>query len=353
MDILKTNSNFGDPIIIDEYSSFIWNDRYSDAGDFELVIPVNSLAASTISYEDILSISLSQHSMLVEDISIQNDSIDGQLMKITGSSLESILKRRIVWEQTTLTGKIEDGIKKLLDDNIIFPKDPLRKISNFIFEPSDDPRIGSIKIDTQFTGDNLYDAITDLCYNNDIGFIVYLNDLNQFVFKLYKGVDRSYSQTDNQYVVFSTEYDNLISSDFYGSVKDFKNMVLVAGEGEGTARSTIAIGDSEASGLNRRELYSDARDISSDTLEGQLTEDEYFSLLAARGLNDIYEYKIVESFDGKCDATGMYKFNEHFFMGDIVQIEDDYGHAGGACIVEMIISDDTSGFQMYPTFELI
>ena len=35
-----------------------------------------------------------------------------------------------------------------------------RKISNFVFVPSTDPKITSLKIDNQYTGDCLYDVVT-------------------------------------------------------------------------------------------------------------------------------------------------------------------------------------------------
>ena len=37
-------------------------------------------------------------------------------------------------------------------------------------------------------------------------------------------------------------------------------------------------------------------------------------------------------------------------MGDNVQLEDAYGHQGKAYISEFIISHDSSGINMYPTF---
>ena len=87
-----------------------------------------------------------------------------------------------------------------------------------------------------------------------------LNSSNVFEFSLYAGLDHSYQQTTNPYVIFSPEFNNIITSTYTEDDIPFKNVALVAGVGEGDERVTISVGS--ASGLDRRELYVDARDIS-------------------------------------------------------------------------------------------
>lgn len=97
----------------------------------------------------------------------------------------------------------------MLNECIISPSIADRKISNFVFVPSTDPKITSLKIDNQYTGDCLYDVIKGLCEENNIGFKIVLTDENKFAFSLYAGVDRSYEQTENPYVVFSPNFENI------------------------------------------------------------------------------------------------------------------------------------------------
>ena len=116
-------------------------------------------------------------------------------------------------------------------------------------------------MDAQYTGDNLYDVIVDICKTPGIGFKITLNEANQFVFKLYNGTDRSYAQTKVPYVVFSPNFDNIINANYVESKAALKNVTLVGGEGEGVRRRYASVGNE--SGLARRELFTDARDISS------------------------------------------------------------------------------------------
>ena len=125
---------------------------------------------------------------------------------VTGRSLESILERRIIWGQRVFNGNLQNGIQTMLNECIISPSIANRKISNFVFVPSTDPKITRLKIDNQYTGDCLYDVIKGLCEENNIGFKIVLTDENKFAFSLYAGVDRSYEQTENPYVVFSPNF---------------------------------------------------------------------------------------------------------------------------------------------------
>ena len=130
-----------------------------------------------------------------------------------------------------------------------------------------------------------------------------------------------------------------------------KNVTLVAGEGEGSDRKMTSVGSGK--GLSRREIFTDAKDISSNVDGGTLTDTEYVVQLQQRGLSKLAENVSVSSFEGKVDATRMFKYGEHFFMGDIIQIANEYGIEGIARITELIRSYSDEGLDVYPTFNMI
>ena len=43
----------------------------------------------------------------------------------------------------------------------------------------------------------------------------------------------------------------------------------------------------------------------------------------------------------------------HIFIGDIVQIANEYGNEGSAYISELVISNSEEGLSIYPTFKTI
>lgn len=363
------DENLNSVKVVDVYKSFIWTDRYNEKGDFELYIPMGFVNLSDYRKEYYLWNSDSEHLMILESLNISSDTEEDVCLAITGQSLESLLTRRVVWKKTSFkaTGSgetrvkpnLQNGIKKLLNDNIINPEIPARKINNFVFEASNDPRITSLTFEAQYFGEDLYTIIHNLCVENEIGFKITLNSAGQFVFKLYKGIDRSYAQTVNPYVIFSPKYDNLISSSYLDSVQTLKNVALVAGESiddpaneDETIRETYVVNTlSDITGIHRREIYVDASGISRDMgEEDKLTEEQYQAHLRQKGIDALIENCEIEAFEGEVNDRIMYKYGQDYFLGDVVQIVNEYGHEGRAYVSEFIMSYDQQGLSVYPTF---
>lgn len=482
MDILVLDKNLSAVSVLDSYNSIIWTDRYNEYGDFEVYTRMTSGLLDFAKIDYYLSSRDSEHTMIIEKILITSDAEDGHNVTISGRSLESILDRRIIWTQTTIDGNLQNGIKKLLTENIISPSKPERKIANFVFKESSDPAITSLTISGQYTGDNLYDVVSDICKEKSIGFKVTLNDANQFVFELYAGADRSYDQMANPFVVFSSKFDNLISSNYVETQMAYKNVTLVGGEGEGSNRRYIAVGNTP--GLERKELFTDARDISSSISEDltesfvftefasqvfnintkkfvtdalfnsstadisayvgrtirisvpkysnsegkasgyatvildansnylstvkawdayptypnvgmlesyefivpenakylyssmysqkaidddvyhgniddfycemtKLSNSEYNEQLKQRGKENLSDYADTISFEGEAETSVMFVYGVDFFIGDIVQVADDYGHETKARITELVMSENEEGRSAYPTFSIV
>lgn len=131
-----------------------------------------------------------------------------------------------------------------------------------------------------------------------------------------------------------------------------KTVTLVAGEGEGAERktTTATCPSGAGKGLNRREMYTDARDISSAVDNHTLTDSEYNAQLVQRGLENLTNNVPTKSFEGKVETTRMYRYGEDFFMGDVVQIINEYGIEGRSRVTEFIRSQNKEGIDSYPTF---
>lgn len=351
MDLFVLNTNLETVAVVDIYEEFRWTDRYNKYGDFELYTPVREDLLTYLVQDYYLVNRESEHVMIIEELKIVSDAESGNRITVAGRSLESILDRRIIWGQKTLGGNLQNAIETLLNECIISPSNPDRQISNFIFEASTDPAITGLTISAQYTGDNLYEVIEKICEEQKIGFKITLNLKNQFVFKLYSGVNRSYDQMEVPYVIFSPKFDNLINSKYLESKVPMKNVTLIGGEGQGYRRTYATVGSGV--GLNRREMFTDARDISSDDgTDTGMSEGTYLYLLEYRGKEDLAENKEIVAFEGKAETSTMFTYREDYFIGDIVQVANEYGHETKARIIEMIISDDTA-FSIYPTFETI
>lgn len=331
--------------VIDFASSIIWTKRYYEAGDFEVYAQCTKKAIDLLQEGFYLVREDCDMVGIIENISITTDAENGNWITAIGRDAKSILARRVVWNQTNLNGNVASKIVALVNENIISPGIANRKISNFTATA---PSM-SVFTDTfkkQITGDNLYDAILGICREYFYGFKVTLAN-GIFNFELYKGTDRSINQTINPHVVFSPEYDNFLGSEYSLATEDFRNVALIAGEGEGSARITQEVGT--AAGLDRREIYIDSRNTSSN--DGEITESEYANLLIAEGQEALAETVKTKTFSGSIDNTRTYTYNADYFLGDIITVRNEYGMEEDVRIVEVVECLDENGLTITPSFE--
>ena len=229
------NTSFERLALIDDYISLIWTTRYYVCGDFELVVDVSETNVSLFQQGYYIVRDDDENVGIIEKVHIEKTEDNQEIFIVTGRFLASIIGRRIIAEQTSVSGTIASCINTLLNNEIINPSMSARKIANFILGSYSTSRT----MQAQYTGDNLLDTVSEICKAYGLGFKVTLNDSNQFVFELFEGTDRSYSQFENPYIVFSDEYDNLLSSQYEEDYQDIITNVLVAGEGEGLDRRTM------------------------------------------------------------------------------------------------------------------
>lgn len=338
--------------VLDSYHSLIWTVRYSREGDFELYIPFIPSILDSFEIDNYLEIKDSDRTMIIEDREIEPTSEEGIYMAITGRSLESILDRRIVWKFTELSGKLEDVIFRLLNENVVNPEDPNRRIENFELVPSGDPTLSEIDIKAQYHGEDLYTIISELCSRENVGFKIVLSDDGKFQFSLYRGVDRSYDQTTNPYVVFSPRFENINNSKYMESIKNYKNVTLSAGEGSGMNRKlkAVQVGEEPIKGLTRREVFTDAGRVSTNGAAGSISDSIYMKHIEAKGLENLAEHSFDTLFDADADTSKTFKYGIDFEIGDIVQLENEFGITATSRITELIITQDMEGRNVFPTF---
>lgn len=334
--------------VIDSFKSCIWTTQYYSMNDFELVVAATQENIDLLQCGRLLCRDTDRQNdtwnnvMMIENITIATDNENGDTITVKGTGLKGLLKRRIVWKQTNLSGSVEAGIRQIINDNVIAPEDEKRKFDRFTIEES----VGiADTFDVQVMGDNIAEWLESTCTTYNIGWDVYIKGTT-FVFKLYKGLDRTYGQQERIPVVFSDDFDNLLSTTYSYTKGDYKNAALIGGEGEGTDQRTSSIGD--ATGFDRYETYIDGSSVSSN---GKIiTEEEYYKMLQDYGKSELSDVQSTETFEGTTDTNGNYRLNEDYFLGDIVQVINEYGISSTPRITEIIESIDDNGTSIVPTF---
>lgn len=358
MQALILDSAYETLAVLDTFDSFVWTERYLGKGEFVIEAPLSTSPMDAIKKDNYLYQRDSDYLMIIDEIETTTDAEEGNKVNIKGPSLESILERRIVWQTTNIKDKLQNGIEKLLNENLINPKDTSRKIPNFVFVPSDDPEITKIEIEKQvIRGTNLYSVIYDWCEEYKLGFKIFPGENSGFRFQLYRGTDRSWSQDKLPYVIFSKNYGNLLTSNYYDTNKDYKNVILVETDpydDESDEPLTMTLYEDSSNqplGLSRRETYADLyiskRDDNGDT---NISEDEYKKLLEKEGQTELSKNKKIEAFEGEIESYDQFVYGVDFFLGDIVQIINEFGMEARSRVTELVFTQDNTGIVILPTF---
>jgi hypothetical protein len=355
MELLVLDTNFVAQEVIDIFESLIWTERYGAYGDFELFTSCTPHLLQTVTYDYYLWNRETDWVMIVEDIEITSDFESGNKATITGRSLESILDRRILLKKTVLTGNLQQAVIGLLDENITSDAPGGRAITNLVAAQVPGDFFANLEIDIQYdSGTNLYDLIKDICNLKGIGFRITLSDDNEFIFKLYVGEDRTFDQLVYPYVEFSPNMENIINSNYLESKKTLKNVTFVEGEvKEGQARVAVTVPAVEPSGLDRRELYTDARNISRTVDNVEMSLLNYQKQLATRGDSELKNTIFTKTFEAAVETTHTFSYGVDFFMGDSVQIVNEYEIESKVRVSELVRSQSITGIDIHPTFVTI
>lgn len=319
--------------IIENQTSIIWTRKYYEPGNFEIHAPITKENLSLLSKGNLISKKDGIEAGVIESV---ENSENSQLNEITvkGRFLSSYLDRRLIKQTFTFNGFVEVAMRNLINYVDSIPLLELGTLNNF-----------NETVTFQATMKNLLSIITKLSKTSLIGYRIVPDYVNkQLKFETYKGVDRTSSQNISNRVIFTESYNNLNQATYRWNDQLLKTLVIVGGEGEGANRKYINVGG--GSGLDLRELFVDARDISSDNM----TTQEYDNALRQRGLEALSTNIIAESFEYETNAAINFIYGIHYDLGDIVTVnKKDWGIKINQRITEVQEIYESGGVIVAPT----
>lgn len=314
---------------VSQYTSLLWPDAYNGFAQFEMWAPITEDNAALLKKNNIIWCG-GENAAVIEIIKATVDDNGEKIYDIKGRTLEKFLTDRMIWGMYTKSGYASTIMYDMVDKNMINPTNANRKIPYLV--NAEDKKVGNYIAQYQKTGGSVYDACYQMAGESDIGFSVVFDPHNkQLVFEVRKGADRTQDNKEgNDPVVFSTELEDILSSEYYANIQDEKNVALVQGEDTGAARKSVVVGQSEAKGFARKELYVDARDLQSEVFHDDgtstpLTPAEYNEVLTQRGLEKLSDCEIIETFEAQIRQFGdiQYEFGVDYVKGDKVTVIDE------------------------------
>lgn len=380
-DVLVYDDNWELQSVVDNYESLVWTDKAKECGDFELYMYYDPDIWKMINLGTFLRIQDSEHTMMVNKRDLKDTFEDDPRMIFTGKSMEYITSTRVVYKQIDVTGTPGDIVNKLLDENCIdgpylqqFAPDPTnpnkkyRGITGLYRDESNwRQELGPNQISQQYLGQNIYEAVSELVktYSSPMCYIfVHHTDDNEWRWRLGTGVDRSWNQGTNDWVTFSSDFNNLKSSEFAQDKEKYANAFYVTGAdpGDGRPRMTMplerAVGDTPQdgfiSGMKRVEKWIDGSNVKlKDDNNHDVPRQTYMNELRSYGYASMREYVTETSFTGDVDPNLQWTYMKDYYIGDIVNVIDDMGNGAMCAINGMTITADKNGIVIMPDFKAV
>lgn len=334
--------------VVNQFQSAIWNVKYYDISDFQMIVPgtpenINLLKEGRyLVRESDITGNTYENVMIISGIDIRYDSDDGYTATVTGKGLKSILSQRIALTQQNFDDKtVGYIITSVVDANFVNPDDSARVFPNFEITPI---TASTPSIDLQAFYSNIGDWLVEICTTYGLGWDVMISG-GKYKFFVYKGTDRSENQSIVPPVVFSPTFDNLLSSEYQKNIEAYKNVAVVVGEEISGTKIIATVGT--ATGAERYEMYVDGSGVSSEQI---ITVEKYRALLAEYGKKELANLSVSENVSGEIITNGVYKIDSDFYLGDVVSVKSELGYSASTRLTEVLYSEDENGTQTIGTF---
>lgn len=340
--------------LLNQFTAMTWTSRTTTFGGFELWCPMLPENSELLKPDNLLWIGGDELGV-IETIKKSTDEQGGTILQVSGRFIESWLERRIIWGQYSGTEVVSNHLRNMVNLNAISPSDPKRVIPNLRLSTTQEALGPSISFSDSYS--NLWNTVVELANSHSLFIRIKANvPGGELLFTILKGTNRSVEQSILPAVVLSTDLSDILTDSYTLDATSWCNMSLVAGAGEGIQRKTSEVNGS-LSGLSRRELFVDARDLqdyeevitSEGTTRVPIATSVYDGMLQERGKSKLGEVPLVESFDANIRMYGprAYEYGVDYFLGDRITMQDpNLGIQVSTEISEVQQSWDENGYSL-------
>ena len=345
VDLIVADTKFRKIGVVDVYESLMWERRFYEAGYFSLQATAseNNLALIKENYYLIRADAL--ESAIIKHVEITEDTEGRSIINAEGYFLSYLLNGHVIGERLTLSGNVETVMRSLVS-RVVMNSGKADYIP-FI-------RLGkscgtSIKVNTVVAYKDLHEALSVLAMKTGVGFRLRA-DINEgfMYFECYEGRNLSTGQNNNPQVVFSPDYDTVLSAPTY-MVDDTVtvNSVFAYYSGElGTV--TVDYNPGKFKGTDKKTVVIEGSPVTY-IRDGEEVLDRNATIAS---LTALAEEKITEkimSFSCSASFTGSLEYKNSYDIGDIVTTEyPEWGVSVTQRIHKVTETYDGAGKQIIP-----
>lgn len=409
MDLLEIDTTTWKPVDdpIKFYDSLIWSERYFEDGDFELKTRAVDYTRSRMPLESCVAILQSKEVMIVEEHTIDTDDQGFETLTVKGRSLTSYTKYRTIgykrieqYPFAQLLTNLGAGLA-LIWDSLVNPNnwDSIRGVSapyksskdhipglvvtdstedfdsgtegsarkRWVVPGQVDPLIRKffslrpygIRMMRPFRVGDGYPVLEHEFWEVSVtnaGVIqrTSRSTSDTLSIDVYRGADKSHTQSAVTPVILDTEIDDLILPNYVQTVMNHNSMAhIVTDSGVLLAYSPQNHPDDDQtpydmSGLRRRKLFVDAGQP-----EDGFTASEWNTHSIDAAEETLAEMKRLFLIDGAVSPYSKRQYGTDYQLGDVVSVRSKYNPLARARVTEYIRVKNENGEESYPALTYI
>ena len=279
-----------------------WNRQYYEVGTFSIQIPYEQY-----NNDMVYIYSKDEVELGVIDKVRYSISHGAKTVQLSGVFLENELDDKVVVPDFKGSGVLEDEVVRFVNQY---------KADIPLLADAESQGRGAT-VDFVATKEGIATELYKVLQNEEYSFrVAYDYESNSKAFSIWQGADRTQEQTENNPVLFSTAFKNLINPDVVLQ-KNLKNYAIVKGSFDGADVTAIA---DLSNGEYQKQIVIDGSSVESEGL----TKDAYIEKLKVFGETELLnQYADVENIAFDVDNES-YEYKVDYDLGDkcTVIIED-------------------------------
>lgn len=274
---------------VDTWVSLLWQEGYNTVGSFVIECQQTQEAAELLKVGNYMGRGDFKTLCLIRSVEVRNHKIVAN-----GHPAVSILGERVSVEVIN-NQNAEEAMRSLVEKMAPWERVENGEISGIVDVFA-----------RQISDGTVLEYCEEIAAEIDAGFFLRFDKANKkLLFEVYK-------PQKNENLVFAEKFGNLANVTYSETDNKFKNVAVVAGAGEGEERITVMVGDLEATGAARREMYIDARN---EQIEDEETEEEYIARLENLGLEKLVGQAKIQNVGAEVNSAD---FGKRYDLGDVV-----------------------------------
>ncbi len=292
---------------------------YYEVGEFEVYAPATSRNLSALQKGNYVKIPNKRYIWVITSIEYTLTAGGARMISAKGYEAKWLLNKRVIQTPKELQGTITSAVYGLVNNALGTGAQAVRKVVGFNVDNN------NLLIDisgTQAPRGNLLEFVNELLKTYNCGSqVIYEN--GQLKYTILNG------EVKNNSVKFSESLDNLLSSTYLSNDEELATNALVVSTVEEVDYTQTY--DTGATGIDRAEIlvnsnlntkYEDVNGVEQETTP---TSTLFKGWQTEEAKNELIKHKEIKEVNGEIDlSTSLYEFDNDFYLGDIVGIQDEY-----------------------------